>query len=350
MAKLLNLYHNKQVSSAFRNLNWLANTSTFNGGEFFNLIGKWALEQQAPYVAVDYFQWATDKNYNNAKFNLAIALTENHELAQAKATWAELLQIGSNHAQKIAGNMLGILTMTPDGYDEATDQQKYLYLRYSINYQDTVTFNHLVEKISDPDYKGQAILDISKKLWRRDLSSSALNYFARLSGMKITDKSLFNQIQWFELKMLAAQGNIRGLSTKINQGIEFDNEHTLEKIYFTALINEASGDTTAAHRNYKHLAYRNPFMEEMTIAAANYIGVEDRFEAYNILLNAIEINPESVKLLKAYILQCARVQLNNYAELSLQDLRPLITDNEYKEFINQYQVLVKKVEEAEQNF
>ena len=68
------------------------------------------------------------------------------------------------------------------------------------------------------------------------------------------------------------------------------------------------------------------------------------------MLNGIEINPKSVKLLKAYILQCARVQLNNYAKLSLEDLKPLIPAEAYRIFVNDYQTLVKKVEEAEQNF
>lgn len=349
-AQYLNFYKNRRVAEAFRELNWLANTSTFNAGEYFNLIGLWALEQEVPYVAVDYFKWAADRNYTNAKFNLAIALTEDQRIEEAKAIWLELLRIGDNKAKDIAKNMLTVLTTTEEVYTNATDQQKYLYLRYLINYTDTTRFNQLIDEVENPNYKGQAILDMSKKLWKKDLDSEAVSYYSRLAGMEISDPALFDRIQWYELKMLAAQGNVRGLSTKINQGIEFDREHLLEKLYFTALINEASGDTTKARQNYEQIAYKNPFMEEMTIAAANYLGIKDKFEAYNILLNGIEINPKSVKLLKAYILQCARVQLNNYAELSLEDLKPLIPAEAYRIFVNDYQTLVKKVEEAEQNF
>ncbi|UII34872.1 hypothetical protein LVD17_13755 [Fulvivirga ulvae] len=350
LAQYLNLYKNHQVSEAFRELNWVANTSTFNAGEYFNLIGLWALEQQVPYVAADYFKWAADRNYNNAKFNLAIALTEDRRINEAKAAWAELLQTGDSKAKEISQNMLAILSTTEEAYTNASDQHKYLYLRYLLDYADTTKFNRLIDQVENTNYKGQAILDMSGKLRRKDLDAEAIIYYARLAGMEITDPTLFDKIQWYELKMLAAQGNIRGLSTKINQGVEFDRAHTLEKLYFTALINEANGDTTKATQNYKAIAYRNPFMEEMTIAAANYLGIKDKFEAYSILLNGIEINPKSVKLLKAYILQCARVQLNNYAELSLEDLRPLIPDEAYRIFVNEYQTLVKKVEEAEQNF
>ncbi|MBL6446442.1 hypothetical protein JMN32_08990 [Fulvivirga sp. 29W222] len=350
LAAYLNLYKNKQVSHAFKQLNWLANTSTFNAGEYFNMVGLWALEQEAPYVAADYFKWATDRNFNNAKFNLAIALTEDQKIEEAKAVWLELLQIGDNKVKDISKNMLTVLSADEATYNKASDQQKHLYLRYLLDYSDTTTFDQLIETVENTDIKGQAILDMSKKLWRKGMDSKAIEYYGRLTGTEINDPVLFDKIQWYELKMLAAQGNIRGLSTKINQGIEFDNEHQLEKLYFTALINEASSDTTKAEQNYKLIAYRNPFMEEMTIAAANYLGIKDKFEAYNILLNGIEINPKSVKLLKAYILQCARVQLNNYAELSLEDLRLLISDKEYSIFVNDYQILVKKVEEAERNF
>lgn len=350
LALSLNWYYNQNVSKAFRQLNWVANTSTFNAGSYFNLIGLWALQQKAPYVAVDYFSWASERNYSEAKFHLAIALTENGQIEEAKAAWRELLEIGDSKVKGIAQALLQVLNATPADYSSYSDNHKYLYLRYLIDYQDTTTFNSLIPAIEDNNYKGQAILDMSQKLWRKDQLEPAIDYYSRLAGLEITDEELFNKIQWYELKMLAARGSVRGLSQKINQGIEFDEDHLLEKYYYTALINEASGDTVNAKNNYSFIAYRNPFFEEATIAAANFIGISDRFEAYEILLNAIELNPKSVKLLKAYILQCARVQLVSYAENSLEDLKPLISATAYNQFVKEYQTLAEKVEEAEQSF
>lgn len=349
-AAYLNLYKNKNITQAFKRLNWLANSSTFYSGEFFNIIGLWAMEQDAPTVAADYFTWAADKSLKEAKLNRAIALSENGNIGEAKKAWDELLQKGDQEVKEMAQRLLTILNATRGEYATFSDQQKYLYTRYRLGWQDTAKFNGLVSMIENHDYRGWALLKMSEKLWEKDLATAAKEYYIKLSGLKLTDQRLYDQIQWLELKMIAAEGNVRALSTKINQGIVFDAAHLLEKHYFTALINEASGDTTNARRHYEFIAYRNPFLEEATIAAANFIGISEKFEAYNILLNAIEINPSSVKLLKAYILQAARVQLDNYAQNSLQDLQPIISADAFRVFLNKYHQVKKAVEEAEESF
>ncbi|UII29275.1 hypothetical protein LVD15_12855 [Fulvivirga maritima] len=346
----INWYKQNNINDAFRKLNWLANNSPYSEGKYFNTLGLWALEQNAPEIAAKHFKWAEEQYSKEATYNKAIALTEASQIPLAIETWQSLAESGDQKTKEIAATMLTILNPKQPDFNLLPENQKYLFLRYQLNYRDTTLFNQLVNGLTDSNYKGQAILDMSKKLWKKDLEEAAVAYYTMLSGLQITDKSLFESIQWYELKMLAAQGNVRGLGTKINQGITFDKAHNIERHYYTGLINEASGDTLQARKNYEAIAYMNPFKEEATIAAANFIGMQDKFEAYNILLNAIEINPNSVRLLKAYILQCARVKLSNYAELSLQDLRALISANAYNSFVNKYNQLVKQVEEEDANF
>ncbi|MBL3656521.1 tetratricopeptide repeat protein [Fulvivirga sediminis] len=346
----MNWYKQNNINAAFRKMNWLANNSPYSEGKYFNTLGLWALQQDAPEIAAEHFRWAEDQYSKEATYNKAIALTEASQIPLALETWGQLAESGDQKTKEIAATMLTILNPSQPDFNLLAENQKYLFLRYQLSYRDTTLFNQLVNGLADSNYKGQAILDMSKKLWKKDMEEAAVTYYTMLSGLLISDKSLFESIQWYELKMLAAQGNIRGLSTKINQGIAFDKAHNIERHYYTGLINEASGDTTQARKNYEAIAYMNPFKEEATIAAANFIGTQDKFEAYNILLSAIEINPNSVRLLKAYILQCARVRLTNYAELSLQDLRSLISADAYNRFVNKYYQLVKQVEEEDANF
>ena len=345
----INWYKQNNITQAFRKLNWLANNSPIQGGKFFNTLGLWALEQGASETAIDHFSWASERFFKDAPFNKAIALTEASHIPQAMEEWVKLSSTGPEGTREIARTMLEILN-PQQRFSDLPDNKKYLFLKYQLSYKDTTLFKGLIDNITDANYKGQAILDMSNKLWKKDLNEAAIGIYASVAGLQITDKTLFDKIQWFELNMLAAQGNVRGLATKINQGIEFDKEHAIEKHYFSGLVSEASGDTTKAAENYKLIAYMNPFKEEATIAAANFLNVSDKFEAYNILINAIEINPRSVKLLKAYILQCARVQLDNYAQLSMEDLKPLISDKAFQNFVNDYNQLVKQVAEEEANF
>ncbi len=345
----LNLYKNKNVNKAFRELNWLANESTSKGGEFFNVIGTWALEQNAWEVAADYFKWATDKDWPEAPFNRAIALSEGGNLIDAIATWQEIATGKDQEAKQIATTMLTILTADLSSIEALPDYQKYLFVRYRFSHRDTTKFTALAESFQDMNYRGQACLDMCQKLWKHDQTEAAIRLYRDLGDLQITDEDLYRETQWFELKMLASEKNIRQLAQKINQGVEFDRDHILEKHFYTGLLNEASEDTATARQNYELIAYMNPFFEEAVIHSANFFSLMDPFEAYNILLNALEVNPNSIKLLKAYILQCARVELNSYADNSLEDLKRLIPQSDFTVFRDRYEALVVEMVEAHEN-
>ncbi|MTI22955.1 hypothetical protein E1176_18135 [Fulvivirga sp. RKSG066] len=343
-----NLEKNGDLNQSFRQLNWLANSSQLKSGEYFNTLGMWALKHDVPYVAKDYFEYAQNRDYKNATLNLAIALTENLDREEAITLWQELLLEKNRNTQIIASNILSILTWEPSMLE--SDKQRYYFLKYRTTYQDTVSFKNIVDEISDADLKAQSILDMAQKLWRQDLTDEAVSIYSRLAGLQITDGSVYERAQWFELKMLAAQGNIRGLATKINDGMTFGADRQIEKNYYTGLLSEASGDTTAARQHYSLIAYKNPFFPESVIAAANFYNVTDRFEAYNILLSALEINPQSIRLLKAYVLQCARIENESYAQISLEKLQELISPKAYREFYQEYNAVLEKTKREAENF
>ncbi|TRX56287.1 hypothetical protein FNH22_16745 [Fulvivirga sp. M361] len=349
-AACLNLYKDHNVNEAFRELNWLANSSIANSGQYFNQIGIWALEQEAPEVAKEYFSWAANKEWEEARFNLAIALSEGGQKTEAIEAWKSIENSADVEAQQIAGTMLAILEGKTNDVSKLPDYQKYLITRYTLDLDDTLQFIELVKDIKDHNYKAQAYLDICKDFWNQGYEAKATAIYGKIAGLKITDEHLFNEIQWFELRMLAGQKNVSALARKINQGMVFDASHLLEKHFYTGLLNEASGDTLNARKNYELIAYMNPFFTEGVIHTAEYIGLTDPFEAYNILLSALEVNPSSVKLLKAYILQCARIQSESYAEISLKDLQQLIQEDVYDRFIKQYNELVEKTTKDLESF
>lgn len=346
----LNHYKNNNVNKAFRRLNWLANRLGDNSGKYFNHVGLWALEQNAPDVAVDYFKWSLDEGFEEARLNLAIALTESQNNNVAIAVWQDLRKKDDNNLKQMSNNLLSILTLKETDLATLSDNQKHLFLRYNLTANDTILFDRILNQISNTQYRADAILNMAEKLWSMDRSEAAIRYYTQLAELPIEDRNLFEKIQWFELKLLAARGNVRGLAQKINQGVEFTNQRAIEKAHYTGLLNEASGDTTQALANYEYINFNNPFKAEAVIAAANFIGKKDRFKAYDILIGALEINPRSVRLLKAYILQCARIQSESYAEIAFETLGQIITNQELTNFRKQYNELVQEVERAEEAF
>jgi hypothetical protein len=142
----------------------------------------------------------------------------------------------------------------------------------------------------------------------------------------MTDKRLYEEMQHVELTLLASRGQFRLLAQKINEGITFSRAQSLEKMLYTGLLSEASGDTLTAEKNFAVLARYNPFFEEGIIAAARYFKQysKDPMMAYTILTDAIHVNRKSVKLLNAYIAEAARMGFDNYAADGEEALREII--------------------------
>ncbi|MEL7002694.1 MAG: hypothetical protein AAFN93_08140, partial [Bacteroidota bacterium] len=105
----LNHYKNLDINKAFRRLNWLANRISDNSGKYFNHVGLWALEQGAPDVAIDHFRWALDVGFEEARLNLAIALTESQNIAGALEIWQSLAESNEVSIKTMALNLLPLL-------------------------------------------------------------------------------------------------------------------------------------------------------------------------------------------------------------------------------------------------
>jgi hypothetical protein len=95
---------------------------------------------------------------------------------------------------------------------------------------------------------------------------------------------------------------------------------------YTALVNEASGNKGQASKYYSIVGTWNPYFEEGIIAAADFFKREDedKMKPYNILVEAIQINNNSYRLLKAYAEEAERMGFDEYAANArqrMQDIR-----------------------------
>ncbi|MDQ3536152.1 MAG: hypothetical protein M3421_11060, partial [Bacteroidota bacterium] len=92
-----------------------------------------------------------------------------------------------------------------------------------------------------------------------------------------------------------------------------------------------------AAKLYHEIAVKNPFIEKSVLAAAKlFKNDNDALQAYDLLRQAVEINAKSKELHKQYILSALVIGLNVYAESALDDLKELVTETEYKDFLKEY--------------
>jgi hypothetical protein len=169
---------------------------------------------------------------------------------------------------------------------------------------------------------------MNRKYYAIDDIPSAIRFFNRTAGLELSDRRLYDEIRHFELRMLASRRELRLLAMQINKGIVFDATRSLDKMLFTALITESSGDTTTAKPYYRVLGAYNPYFEEGILAAAEFFRSHEPngTTAYNILSEAIQVNAHSIKLLKAYFAEANRKGFDDYAASAAQRLQALMQD------------------------
>lgn len=315
-------YHQGNIYKAQQILAELTYLTQSYKGKYNYILGLWALEQGSPENAHVYFKHAVEANYKQAKLYDAIALTEAGKLDEAMIAWDSVKSNGDDAEQAMADRVQRILTLDAAQALKLGDMEKYQYARYVVSVSDTAYFSRLSNTFNNPDYKAQALLDMSQKQFNAGRTIPAIRFFNQISGLSLTDKKLYDEIHYFELRMLASRGEIRSLTRQINKEITFDSTRILEKMLYTALVNEASGDLKAAEKNYTILGSWNPYFEEGIIAAANFFRNQDgdSVKPYDILAEAIQINNNSVRLLRAYAEEASRQGFEEYAESVRQRL------------------------------
>jgi hypothetical protein len=318
-------YHQGNVTKAFQILGELAYLSQAMQGKYNYVMGLWALEQGNPKLAAQCFEYAVEYSNKEANLYSAIALAEANQLEAAQLAVDTLLQSSNDNEKEIGQQLKKVLTISLTEALQQPDLEKYQYCRYRLRTGDTLTFNKIASTFNDNNYKAEALLDMSQKQFNAGNTLAAIQYYNKLAGIPLTNEKLFEKIQHFELELLASRGELRQLATKINEGITFSPSRQLEKMLYTAMLSEASGDTTAATLNYTVLAHYNPFYEEGIIAAARYFKVHssDPMKAYNILTDAIHVNSGSVRLLTAYVAEAVRMGFDEYAASAAQQLEAL---------------------------
>ncbi|HET9486536.1 MAG TPA: hypothetical protein VFO54_03840, partial [Chryseosolibacter sp.] len=224
--------------------------------------------------------------------------------------------------QEIAISMQRILSLNQQQALRLTDSEKYQYCRYKIGLSDSVFFNRISNTFDNANYKAQALLDMSRMQFRGGNLVPAIKYLNQISGLELTDKTLFDEVRYTELLMLAWRGELPLLATQINKGVEFGPGHELEKMLYTAMLSEANGDNENARKHYALLSTWNPYFEEGIIAAANYFRKlePDKTDAYNILAEAIQVNHNSYRLLNAYMEEAERLGFDEYASSARERL------------------------------
>jgi hypothetical protein len=321
------------VSRAFQLLREVI-AKGYNQGAHNTTLAMWSLEQGKPDVALTHIGFAINQRSTQAILANAVAIAEAGKIEEAVIAWDTLRTRKDSIIHQLAESMVLALACPPSWFQDLKEKEKYLYLRYRVPIEDSVGFEKLLKEIPNEDLRAKAILDRSKKWFSRDDTPRAIRYFQKLQGLHLKEMRLFDDIQYFELRLFAAQGHWAKLQEQIQKGVKFGPYKETEGIYYSALAHFIKGDTAQAAREFNWLAMSNPYFDEGVVTAASFFGRQaaNKQKVYTILSEALLVNPNSVKILKAYIAAATGLGYHDFAASALNTLRPLISASAYRKF------------------
>lgn len=314
-------------------------------GEYFNTVGLVALKLNAPRLAVDYFGSALQNQFEDAKVNYGVALNEAQLLDDAIKYWEALLnrEADSIH-HKIAYNQLTILRMSLDEVmNSEIDAVKYQYLRAYSRLISFEEFIKVVELIGNSNMQADLLIsygndDISDN--RKDRLRTIIN---RLNQTQIQAAQLDKAKLELQIAAAISLDDVDQIKSLTSQNKEIIAEELpLIQVY------DSNIDSLKEATVYEEAAMNNPFNIPAIMNAVSYFDRSGNIDvSYNILLNAVEVNPYSKPILKAYAFSALDQYLIEFADDVLPRIEAAMSSSEYSDFLKEYQIRKKEIEESD---
>ncbi len=300
-------------------------------------LGLMAMDQEKHDVALSYFLYALNNRSVPAAQANAVSLAEVGRIDEALVAWDTLGNRKDTTLQAVVESMKRVLGAPPSWFPDLSERERLYYARYRIPLHDSILFSRLVGQIKNEDFRAKAFLHRARQYFADDELSLSVAQYKNLQGLHLTDTRLFAEIKYFELRLLASQGRMDDLQAIIKQGILFGPYRESERVYYEALKQEASGDMTAAGRNFEWLARNNWYFDDGIVAASRFFKRDSR-KSYGILADALQVNPRSAKILKAYIPVALARGFDPYAVNALETLRGILAPTAFQKYVNQNQL------------
>jgi tetratricopeptide (TPR) repeat protein len=328
-AGAMSLFSSGKLTDAFNMLNRLAGLNP--EGEYNSLLGKLSLSVGADRLALEYFKNSFQSGHPEVATELAFAYMETGELDKAAFIWRQLMQGGDDTKAAIAEKMIEVI--------EAEDIQDVLYAdtetRYSfIAWRGREFSPELLEALAlsfeNEDIRALAFLsifDIYLDLRQRE---SAVRMLENIATLNLSMPHVLENIDLAQCRF-AYHFYDQELMDRLKVNLKGNSLHT--RAHLTLFENLSLKDTEAAVLQLAIQAGQNPFFEPGVIEAVKQLNnLGDKDKAYELLLNAVNINPFSTELNQAYALQCLRVGLKSYAMDTREELRQTMNSVSFRTF------------------
>ena len=346
-AGALAAFANGEKTKAFTAFHALLSQTDTKIALYNGYLGRMALASEAPRLAIRHFEQAIRYGNRGVFQEYAFSLTEAGEDEKALKMWSQLGKGDNAYATELATGMIKTLSAATikDMLGEAPLMQ-YNFIRYRSEGLDAEELNGFIQNMEDDNFRAACWLFLAEKFLRQGNKDASSGYLKRLEHMPFNNPYL--KTSFFKIKILLEiqKKDMAELQSLLNA---VKKETAAIKPYTDlarACLEARYGTSPKADRLFESAGYRDPFFEPAVLEAARYFSrvKGDEEKAYDLLLNAANINEYSVEIQEAYILQCLRVGMLQYAEEAMNGLKTFAPKKELNDFIPAYKKIKSDLE------
>ena len=339
-AAAVRLNYAAQVKEGMNLIYNLYNAEISDAGFYYLIHGFWLMDQKAYQMAEEMFAAAEKLKMPKATTYRVICLIYEGRLYEAAQLYQEQFDAKGIDPQYVQTDplyqfLLGDTSELPESF-------QYLWLKTNSSLQ-AEERSEVLKELDNSPFKLLIQLDqVEESLIKGD------NEHAKelLLAIRVPENEEGIQIIYHNLlAALVAYTADETLYSQVDSAklsVYPYNYQLLWKAYRAA---KASNQPSQTEELMVQLGEQNPYFELGVVLAADYFRSVDQNEvAYELLVEAIPLNPNSTNMLKAYTLQALRINMKTYAAESLSELEYLLSTNEFEVFQTEYEDLKAEID------
>ena len=253
---------------------------------------------------------------------LAVAYLENGNPGPAREFWLAAAEGDDDFLVIMARDILA--TVYTDAPVLDSDSRRYLYGRYQRFYLDETAENQLLQQITNPEMRIGLALDLAEHYHHFDNPRGARLMLQNIAALPL------NKEQYRQYLLLSALINKDSEHVQ-QQLVAFDSlfEFRADEYLLAGVLHHYAGMTLDS-LDYLAMARDNPFFPDAVLAGVRFFDADDDpFRGYSLLAKAVQANPGSPLLLKAYIFKALDVGLEQFAEKAMYEYRQRFSGQAY---------------------
>ena len=264
----------------------------------------------------------TDASKGEINLDVAVAYLENGQPEKVEAFWQQVASWEEGFLSNLGRQIQNVVYS--DEPELLDDQSKYLYCRYNRYFTDESAINAILKTIDDESLRINLALEMASFYHELSNNGGAVMMLQNIEGLGLD----MNEYKDY----LILSSLVYRYDELVQQNLDdYDSlfgfrpkDYLLENT-----LNHLAGMQLDS-LDYVAMASDNPFFPDAVLIGVDFLkSYPESLDAYEYLAKAVQLNPESPKLMREYILLALDLGLDTFAENALAEFAQRFSGQAY---------------------